>query len=112
MTPPGPTGDRAALDMIGIARRAGRLSVGTEAVRRGLKAGGIALVVVARDAGENARGRVVPSAEDAAVPVVECGTRSVLGSSLGRGPTVTVGITDEGLAREVRERLDGEPSGR
>lgn len=102
-----PAGDRAALDMIGIARRAGRLAVGSEAVRRGVREGGLALVVMARDAGENARGRVVPAAEEAGVPVMECGTRSALGRSLGRSPTVTVGVADAGLARAVRERLDG-----
>lgn len=112
MTDPGPAGDRAALDMLGIARRAGRLAVGTEAVRSGVEAGEIDLVVMARDAGENARGRIVPAAEAAGVPVAEGGTRSDLGAALGRAPTVTVGVADPGLAREVRERLDGETSGR
>lgn len=104
MTVPEPPDDRSALRMLGIARRAGELAVGSEAVRRGIRAGELALVVVARDAGENARGRVVPPAETGGVPVLELGTRSSLGRALGRSATVTVGVSDGGLAGAVREK--------
>ena len=93
--------------MLGIARRAGHLTIGSEAVGRAARRGELRLAVVARDAGENARGRIVPVLEREGVPTVECGTRRELGRSLGRPPTVAVGVSDAGMARAVEDRLPG-----
>lgn len=105
MTTAEPADDQPALQMLGIALRAGRLSVGTEAVCRDARTGELVLAVVARDAGENARHRVIPVMRREGIPVVECGTRTEFGRALGRSATVAAGLTDDGLARAVRERL-------
>ena len=103
-----PADDGPALQMLGIARRAGELVIGSEAVERAARSGELRLAVIARDAGENARGRVLPALEQGGVPVAECGSRDELGRALGRPPTVAVGLTDTGMARAVRERIPGD----
>lgn len=102
-------GDRQALQLLGIARRAGRVTSGTDPIRSALRRGEAALLVVARDAGENARDRVLPSARTRGVTVVTCGTRETLGGAIGRGPTPAVAVTDRGLAEAFLARLPDPP---
>lgn len=97
------------LDALGLARRAGRLAVGTRAVRETAAAGDLELLVVAGDAGDNALGRLGPAREASGRPTVRAVDREALGAALGRGPVVAVGITDRGLAEEV-ERLADRPA--
>lgn len=97
--------DARLLDALGLARRAGKLVVGTRAVREAAAGGELVLAVVARDAGENAVGRLGPVLAGPATAVRAADRRS-LGECLGRGPVVAVGVTDEGLARKIR-RLAG-----
>lgn len=81
--------------------------VGTQAVREATRRGSPGVLVIARDAGENARDRVLPLAEAAGVPWVACGTAASLGRALGRGRTVVAGVVDASLARRVRDLVSG-----
>lgn len=94
------------LDILGLARRAGSLAVGTRAVLEAADEGDLRVTVVAADAGENALGRLTRVLEGPE-PVVRAADRRGLGEALGRGPVVALGVTDAGLAREVR-RLAGD----
>lgn len=68
------------------------------------------LVLIARDAGRNARGRLAP--EVAEVETLRCGTRRSLGAALGRGPVAVVGVTERGLATRLARALGVEPGSR
>jgi ribosomal protein L7Ae-like RNA K-turn-binding protein len=94
------------LGMIGLARRAGRAVIGSDAVKEAARQGHLAAVVVATDAGPNARKRVVPLLVALGVPIVECGDRGSLGRSVGRAPVATVGIRDARLATRIMAGLD------
>lgn len=100
--------EERALGLLGIALRGGRLEVGTTSVKESARRGGLAAAVLAADAGENARDRVLPLLEATGVPVVEAADGETLGAALGRDRTVIVGLTDEGLAREVMNALAGD----
>lgn len=97
-------GETDALRLLGLARRAGRSVVGTTAVREAGRGGDLALVVMARDATENARARLGPTLL-ARVPTVTCGSRASLGAALGRGPVAAVGVTDRDLAARVQDMM-------
>lgn len=101
--------DHEALQVLGLARRAGRAAVGTGAVKEAASAGELRLVVLARDAGDNAVGRVRGAMERSGAERVRCGTRDELGSALGRGPVAVVGVTDAGLAERIRRLVDVGP---
>ncbi len=77
--------------------------IGTQAVRESARRGRLGILVIARDAGGNARDRVLPLADASGVPHVECGTAASLGRALGRGRTVAVGVEDARLAARVRD---------
>lgn len=100
-----PTPAERLLGTLGLARRAGRLVVGTRSVLRAARDGDLDLVVVAADAGDNALDRLRPVTEGP-VPTVRAADRRSLGEALGRDPVVVVGLTDTELADKVR-RLAG-----
>lgn len=85
--------------MLGIARRAGFVVLGTRAVRGALRSGRIHLLVVAKDASGNALSRL--GSEARKVPRMRLGTRDMLGKAVGRGEVVVVGIIDSDFASRL-----------
>lgn len=90
--------------MLGFAMRAGKLTIGTEMVLRAVRQGKIKLVLVSDGASEGTKATVAKKCEFYKVDTVAVDTD---GAQLGRllGKTyapVTVGVTDDGFAREIR----------
>jgi len=100
------SGDAAVLRLLGLARRAGSLVAGSEAVKGAARSGSLRAVVFARDASTNAVHRIEPSLLRQGVRSSACGDRAALGAALGKGPIAVVGITDAALARTVLDRLE------
>ena len=90
--------------MLGIARRAGLIVLGTRAVRSALQKGKVHLLILAKDASENALARL--GSEGRNVPLIRLSTREVLGKAVGRGEIVIAGIVDGDLATKLS--LDNE----
>lgn len=91
--------ERGALQILGLARRAGRAAVGTRAVLTAARSGRLEALIVAHDASPNAIDRVRGATRR--VPIVRCGTRETLGLALGRGAVAVVGVTDREFARRI-----------
>lgn len=89
------------LSLLGIARRAGRLAVGTHAVTMAAKAGRLGVLVVASDASDNAISRLGSAARD--VPRITAGDRAELGRAVGRNEVAVAGVTDAALAKKIVE---------
>lgn len=98
--------DTQVLRLVGLTRRAGRAVLGTKAVREAARRGSLSLALVARDAGENARNRVVPIFDATGTPWLSCGSCLDLGRSVGRERAVVVGIADDRFAAGMREILE------
>lgn len=94
--------ERRALQALGLALRAGRVAVGTRAVKEAADAGELRLLVLARDATDNALGRLRGALERSGAARLRCGTRADIGEALGRGPVAAVGVTDRSLADRIR----------
>ena len=88
--------------LLGIARRAGRVVIGTRAVDGAARAGRLALLLVASDASRHALGRLAPEAR--AAPRLTLGSRAALGRILGRRSIAVAGVTDVALAERMLER--------
>jgi ribosomal protein L7Ae-like RNA K-turn-binding protein len=97
--------EASALQAVGVARRAGRVEIGTRAVRQAGREGRLAAILVARDASDNARERFERVRLNTGAELVVCGDRSDLGRAVGRGPVAALGITEPGLAELVLEAL-------
>lgn len=89
------------LSGLGLAMRAGQLVTGDEGVLDAVRTGKARLVVLAADASENTRKKFKDKCSTYQVPIIEYGTRELLGSSVGKGERVIVAITDPGFARLI-----------
>jgi ribosomal protein L7Ae-like RNA K-turn-binding protein len=88
--------------IIGLAARAGALIQGTERVREAVRGGKVKFVVVAADASDNAKDKLVPLLEASGVPFVEGHDRTSLGMAIGKAPVSAVGVTDREFASRIR----------
>lgn len=93
--------ERRVLQLLGLARRAGRVAVGTRAVKDAAARGEVVVVLVSADAAENARRRLRGLAETTGVELVSFGTREALGRAVGRQEAVVVGVCDRGLGHRI-----------
>jgi ribosomal protein L7Ae-like RNA K-turn-binding protein len=93
--------DRRVAALLSAARGAGKLAIGTDAVREALEASRATLIVVATDA----------RAAAASLPASALGhasawrDKAALGEALGRGDTGVIAIMDPGLARAVQHAI-------
>ena len=92
------------LTVLGLARRAGKLVIGAEESRRAIRQGVARVVVLAEDAAEGQRAKVVATARGAGIPVVLASSRSTLGASIGKGRVTAVAVTDRGLGSKIVSR--------
>jgi predicted RNA-binding protein YlxR (DUF448 family) len=90
---------RRCLDLIGLARRAGRVAAGFEQVRAWLREGRAAVLIAACDGAEGGRGKMAGLAPD--LPLVELFTATELGAALGREQAVHVALGPGALAKRL-----------
>lgn len=86
----------------GLARRAGKVVFGAQAVRKGVFEGGIRLVFIADDASPRTREDIGRICSEKNVPVVVPGyTMEQIGSAIGRSETAVLGLTDESFSNRA-----------
>lgn len=91
----------AVLNLLGLARRAGRVTVGEETTAAAVRAGEARLVVLASDAAE----RLVRRADHFGLPTLRLSAdKLTLGGALGKSTCAIAAVTDPGLAASVAER--------
>jgi len=91
---------------LGLARRAGGVSAGTEAVREAIRLGQARLVVVATDASPAQSAKVRRTLAGHPVHHVVWGSRSELGAAVGSAPLSAVAVTHPRLAAEMQELME------
>lgn len=104
--------ERAALDRLGLEARAGTVATGAERIETSARAGKLALLLHAGDAGEDGNRKLdqawrVGSLREGAdlrglvLPV----SRTILSVALGRRNVVHLGVTDQRAAKRVQDAL-------
>jgi len=89
-----------------MAKKAGRLSVGSEAAANAARRGEAAMIITASDASEASVRRAKSNAEANGVKFVTVPfTMFELGSTAGRGSPGTIAFLDKGLADGFIKRL-------
>ena len=97
--------NRRIAGLIGLSRRAGKLAVGSTAVRSALAAGRASLVVLDADASPNAAKEFSDACRfrGVALALAEPG---FIGEATGRDGRIVAALTDEKLAAAIRELID------
>jgi ribosomal protein L7Ae-like RNA K-turn-binding protein len=90
-----------ALAILGLARRAGRLVVGAEESRRAIRNRVASVVVIADDAAEGQRDKVLRASKAGGVPVLRQASSVALGGAVGRAPVTAVAVTDVELSSKL-----------
>lgn len=93
------------LGFLGLAHRAGSVVRGTDAVRGALRDGEAHLVLMARDASDTQRKKIIPLLEHRGVPSAVLGSRTELGEALGGPPLSAVALTKPAFAASFLEKL-------
>lgn len=93
---------RRCLDLLGMARGAGIAVLGQPQVEAALKAGTIALLLIADDAAAGGLEKTGAAAAEA----VRCFTRNELGLALGHEQIVYAGLKQHGLTGKLRQELN------
>jgi ribosomal protein L7Ae-like RNA K-turn-binding protein len=91
--------------LLGLATRAGAVLPGTDRVREAARAGALRFAILASDASDNSREKLIPLLNAKQIAYVIAYDRDALGAAVGRAPVSAVGITETKLARRVREML-------
>lgn len=90
------------LNLLGLAKKAGRLEIGEEPTGAAARARQARLILVARDAADNTFRRVRHFADAGNVPWVSVpATKEELGRAVGRASCAMLAVTDTGIAAAV-----------
>ncbi|ADU28276.1 L7Ae/L30e/S12e/Gadd45 family ribosomal protein [Ethanoligenens harbinense] len=90
--------------LLGFARRAGKLTFGTDAVLKDVAFGRALAVLLSTDASARTEKSVRRACEETKTPCLQTGLdKQRLGACIGRGDTAVAAITDASFAKRVIE---------
>lgn len=92
------------LSMIGMAKKAGRVTSGGFLSEKSIKAGESALVIIASDISDRGKKTITDSCKYYGVKYIEYADSEKLGKITGGGNRMVVSINDEGFAAAVLEK--------
>ena len=94
------------LSLIGLARKAGKLTVGTEAVCDAIRGGKVKLVIASAEASDNTKKRISNCAEYYGVCAEYVAVSpDMLGKAIGKTATACVSIDDETFVKLITSNL-------
>lgn len=99
------------LQLLGLAKRAGRVQVGTDAVFAALSGGIATMVVMAGDAGQNVQKKIRDKCAFYDRPLLRLADRFAIGGACGRGQAVVVAVNDPGFTAKLLACAEGISSG-
>jgi predicted RNA-binding protein YlxR (DUF448 family)/ribosomal protein L30E len=96
--------ERQIVDLLGLARRAGKVVAGYEKTETWLKAGRVALLIAAKDAGADGRAKLARRSHPG-VEIWSPLTAEVLGRAVGRDHAVHIAVAPGGLVTRLKTAL-------
>ncbi|KXG76925.1 putative ribosomal protein YlxQ [Fervidicola ferrireducens] len=91
--------------LLGIARKAGKVIAGQEAVERAVLSKKVCLVIISEDASFNTKDKFISICKSRGINCIIYGTSDVLGKSIGKEARKIIGITDKNFSKEILRRL-------
>ena len=94
---------RKLFGMLGLAKRAGKVSTGAFICGKMIKSGRARLVILARDASENTKKSVRDSCKHYRVKLIEASDMAELGHATGGGERAVVSVNDNNFAKAISD---------
>ncbi len=100
--------ERKISGMLGLAKRAGKISSGATQVKQDLKRGSVYLVIIATDASDNTQKEYTSNCQFYKTPLVIWGDKEILGKAIGKPMRTVLAVLDQGFADRLKELITGE----
>ncbi|WP_053219620.1 YlxQ family RNA-binding protein [Virgibacillus senegalensis] len=94
------------LNLLGLAFRAGKLTLGEEAIIRDIQKRKAKLVLLASDTGVQTRKKITDKCTYYQIPFFVTDDRETLSQAIGKSGRVAVAILDSGFAAKMTSLLD------
>lgn len=96
---------KKALGLLGLAKRAGRVSSGESACKEAIRFGSSYLILLANDASANTKKNITDSCRFYDVPYEEICDKETLGGAIGNFYNAVVSVNDEGFANGILKHI-------
>ena len=96
---------RSIYQLLGLARRAGAVAPGTEAVRGAIRIGKAYVILMAKDASQSQMQKIQRTLRGRTVRQANLGDRCTLGAAVGLSALSALAVTSESLAEQVLAEL-------
>lgn len=94
------------LNILGLAYRAGKCSLGEDAILRDVRSEKAKLVLLANDIGPQTRKKMTDKCKYYEIPLIVVEEdREVLSNSIGKSHRVAIAILDAGFAKKIQSLL-------
>ena len=95
-----------ALNLIGLATKAGKTASGEFSTEKAIKTGKAHLVVVSEEASDNTKKMFMNMCTYYKVPICYFGGKGELGHAMGKELRASLAVVDEGFARAIVKQMN------
>ncbi len=93
--------------LLGLARRAGKLSFGTEACKQDIEKNKIKLIIIAKDSAERTKMNFKNICNEKKVPIFEILNIEEMSNAIGQSNKAVIGIKDINFSKEIIKIING-----
>ena len=93
--------------LLGLARRAGKLSFGTEACKKDIEKNKIKLIIIAKDSAERTKMNFKNICKEKNIPIFEILNIEEISNSIGQNNKAIIGIKDINFSNEIIKIING-----
>lgn len=96
---------------LGLIKKAGELSTGSEIVEAEMKKGKCRLLIIADDASDNTKKKFTDAAKYRKIPYIFFGNKEMLGKALSKAEISVIAIKNEGFVKGLMSKVEIENGG-
>ena len=93
--------------LLGLARRAGKLSFGTEACKKEIESNKVKLIIIAADAAERTKMSFNKICNSKKIPIFEILNIDEISNAIGQSNKAVIGIRDVNFSKEIIKIING-----
>ncbi|MBA2174069.1 YlxQ family RNA-binding protein [Halobacillus locisalis] len=94
------------LNLLGLAVRAGKCTLGEEAIVRDIQRKKAKVVLIANDTGKQTKKKLTDKCSFYNIPCYTVDDRDTLSQSIGKAGRVAIAVLDQGFAKKLQSLLD------
>ena len=99
------------LGLLGLASRARKITFGMDATLQDIQKRKVKLVIVAEDASERTKNKIIEKANDAEIPIIIYENIESLSKTIGKQNKAIIGVKEQNIANEIEKLYRGDVNG-